>query len=26
LEKLKETYHIKPPVTIDGGDVLKIED
>ena len=26
LEKLKETYHIKPPATIDGGDVLKIED
>lgn len=25
LEKLKETYYIKPPVTIDGGDVLKIE-
>jgi dimethylargininase len=25
LEKLKETYHIKPPATIDGGDVLKIE-
>ncbi|MDH5754131.1 MAG: arginine deiminase family protein [Candidatus Bathyarchaeota archaeon] len=26
LEKLKETYYIKPPATIDGGDVLKIED
>jgi len=26
LEKLKETYCIKPPATIDGGDVLKIED
>jgi len=26
LEELKETYHIKPPATIDGGDVLKIED
>jgi len=26
LEKLKETYHIKPPATIDGGDLLKIED
>jgi len=25
LEKLKETYHIKPPATIDGGDVLKIK-
>jgi dimethylargininase len=25
LEKLKETYYIKPPATIDGGDVLKIE-
>jgi dimethylargininase len=25
LEKLKETYCIKPPATIDGGDVLKIE-
>ena len=25
LEKLKETYHIRPPATIDGGDVLKIE-
>ncbi|MCK4223413.1 hypothetical protein KAX01_03860, partial [Candidatus Bathyarchaeota archaeon] len=24
LEKLKETYYIKPPATIDGGDVLKI--
>ncbi len=26
LEELKETYYIKPPATIDGGDVLKIED
>ena len=26
LEKLKETYYIKPPATIDGGDVLKVED
>jgi dimethylargininase len=26
LEKLKETYYIKPPATIDGGDVLKIQD
>ncbi|MEM3641538.1 MAG: arginine deiminase family protein [Candidatus Bathyarchaeia archaeon] len=26
LEKLKETYYIKPPATIDGGDALKIED
>ncbi|MGC8895321.1 MAG: dimethylarginine dimethylaminohydrolase family protein [Candidatus Bathyarchaeia archaeon] len=25
LEKLKETYYIKPPATIDGGDVLKVE-
>jgi len=25
LEKLKEAYYIKPPATIDGGDVLKIE-
>ena len=25
LEKLKETYYIKPPATIDGGDVLIIE-
>jgi len=25
LKKLKETYYIKPPATIDGGDVLKIE-
>ena len=25
LEKLKETYYIRPPATIDGGDVLKIE-
>jgi dimethylargininase len=26
LERLKEIYYIKPPATIDGGDVLKIED
>ena len=26
LEKLKETYYIKPPATIDGGDVLRIEE
>ncbi len=26
LEELKETHFIKPPATIDGGDVLKIED
>lgn len=26
LEKLKEIYYVKPPATIDGGDVLKIED
>ena len=26
LEELKETYYVKPPATIDGGDVLKIED
>jgi dimethylargininase len=26
LEKLKEAYYIKPPATIDGGDVLRIED
>ena len=26
LQKLKETYYIKPPAFIDGGDVLKIED
>jgi len=26
LERLKETYYIRPPATIDGGDVLKIED
>lgn len=26
IEKLKETHYIKPPATIDGGDVLKIED
>lgn len=25
LAKLKETHYIKPPATIDGGDVLKIE-
>ncbi|MEM2105844.1 MAG: arginine deiminase family protein [Candidatus Bathyarchaeia archaeon] len=25
LEKLKETWYIKPPATMDGGDVLKIE-
>ncbi|MEM3700500.1 MAG: arginine deiminase family protein [Candidatus Bathyarchaeia archaeon] len=25
LEKLKETHYIRPPATIDGGDVLKIE-
>jgi dimethylargininase len=25
LEKLKETYYVKPPATIDGGDVLTIE-
>jgi dimethylargininase len=25
LEKLKEIYYIRPPATIDGGDVLKIE-
>ncbi|MDH5438284.1 MAG: arginine deiminase family protein [Candidatus Bathyarchaeota archaeon] len=25
LEELKETYYIKPPAIIDGGDVLKIE-
>jgi len=25
LEELKETYYIKPPATIDGGDVLRIE-
>jgi dimethylargininase len=25
LEKLKQTFYIKPPATIDGGDVLKIE-
>jgi dimethylargininase len=25
LEKLKETYYVKPPATIDGGDVLRIE-
>jgi len=26
LRRLKDVYHIKPPATIDGGDVLKIED
>jgi dimethylargininase len=26
LEELKETHYIKSPATIDGGDVLKIED
>jgi len=26
MEKLKETYHITPPATVDGGDVLKIEE
>jgi len=26
LKRLKETYYIKPPATIDGGDVLRIED
>jgi len=26
LKKLKETYRIKPPATIDGGDVLRVED
>lgn len=26
LEKLKETHYIKSPATIDGGDVLKIDD
>ncbi len=26
LEKLKKTYYVKPPATIDGGDVLKIDD
>jgi dimethylargininase len=26
MEKLKETYRIKPPATIDGGDVLRVED
>jgi dimethylargininase len=26
LEELKETHYIKPPATIDGGDVLKVED
>jgi dimethylargininase len=26
LGKLKEIYYVKPPATIDGGDVLKIED
>jgi dimethylargininase len=26
MKELKETYHIKPPATIDGGDVLRVED
>lgn len=26
MEKLKEIYRIKPPATIDGGDVLRVED
>lgn len=26
LRKLKQIYHIKPPATIDGGDILKAED
>jgi dimethylargininase len=26
MEKLKETHHIKPPATIDGGDILRVED
>lgn len=26
LEKLKETHYIKPPATMDGGDVLRVED
>jgi dimethylargininase len=26
MEELKETHRIKPPATIDGGDVLSIED
>ena len=26
LEELMETYHIKPPATIDGGDVIQIKD
>jgi len=26
MKELKETYHIKPPATIDGGDVLVVED
>jgi dimethylargininase len=26
LQKLKEIHHIEPPASIDGGDVLKIED
>ena len=26
MEKLKETHRIKPPATIDGGDVLRVED
>jgi len=26
LEKIKETYYIKPPATIDGGDVIRIQE
>jgi dimethylargininase len=26
MEELKETFHISPPATIDGGDVLVVED
>lgn len=26
LGKMKETHYIKPPATIDGGDILKVED
>ena len=26
MSELKETYHIKPPATIDGGDVLRVDD
>ena len=26
MKELKETYRIKPPATIDGGDVLRVED